>query len=110
MRALILHFHTTSSIISAETAMVQVELIPDLAHCIETVAKREYENLVRSYLQAGEGDTEFEEKVELLRSFLESADFKKLRRESEEYLLNGERIKFILYKEEGETKYRLVRC
>jgi len=90
--------------------MVEMELVPDLSHCIETVAKREHDSLVKSYFQAGRGDAEFEEKVELLRSFLESADFKKLRRESEGYLLNGENIKFILYKEEGQTRYRLVRC
>lgn len=90
--------------------MLEIELVPDLSHCIETVAKREHDNLARSYFQAGRGDAEFEEKVELLRSFLESADFKKLRRESEGYLLNGDKIKFILYKEEGQTRYRLVPC
>ena len=90
--------------------MVEIELVPDLSHCIETVAKREHDNLVKSYFQAGKGDAEFEEKVELLRSFLESADFKKLRRESEGHLLKGENIKFILHKEEGEARYRMVRC
>ena len=90
--------------------MVEIELVPDLSHCIETVARREYDRLAGSFFQAGQGDAEFEEKVELLRSFLQSADFKKLRRESEGYLLKGENIKFILYREEGQTKYRLVRC
>jgi hypothetical protein len=90
--------------------MTQIELVPDLSHCIETLAKREYESLVRSYLQAGKVDIEFEEKVELLRSFLESVDFKKLRQQSESYLLKGQRIKFILYREKGRTKYKLVRC
>ena len=90
--------------------MVEMELIPDLSHCIETVARREHDRLVRDYFRAGEGDAEFEEKVELIRSFLQSADFRKLRRESEGYLLKGENIKFILYREEGKTKYRLVRC
>ena len=105
-----MHCHTVSSIIIDDIEMVQIELVPDLSHCIETVAKREYENLVRSYFQAGKGDSEFEEKVELLHTFLESADFKKLRRESERYLLKGQNIKFILYRQEGETKYRLARC
>lgn len=90
--------------------MVQIELVPDLSHCVETVAKKEYENLVRTYLQAGKGDSEFEAKVELLRTFLESADFRKLRKRSEEYLLKGQSIKFILCQEEGKTKYKLVRC
>ena len=90
--------------------MVQIELVPDLSHCIETVAKMQYENLVRNYLQAGKGDSEFKAKIELLRTFLESADFRKLRKESEEYLLKGQSIKFILSQEEGKTKYKLVRC
>ena len=88
--------------------MIQIELIPDLSHCIETVAKKEYQNLVTSYLQSGTSAPEFEDKVELLRVFLESADFRKLRKESEKYLLKGQKVKFILYLEEGETKYRLV--
>ena len=105
-----MHFHTVSSIIIDDIEMVQIELVPDLSHCIETVAKREYENLVRSYLQAGKRDSDFEQKVELLHTFLESADFKKLRKESEGYLLEGQSIKFILYRQEGETRYRLVPC
>jgi len=90
--------------------MAEIELVPDLTHCIETTARKEYQHLVTNYLQAGKGDSEFEEKVELLRNFLESADFKTLRKESEAYLLKGQNIKFILYRQEGKTKYRLVHC
>jgi len=90
--------------------MVQIELAPDLSHCIETVARKEYENLVRSYLQASKGDSDFEDKIELLRSFLESADFRKLRQQSEKCLLKGQSIKFILYREHGKVKCKLVRC
>ena len=89
--------------------MVQIELVPDLSHCIETVARKEYENLARSYLQAGKGDSELGERIELLRSFLESADFKKLRQQSEVYLLKGQKIKFILYQELGKAEYRTLR-
>jgi hypothetical protein len=98
--------HFASSIITADIEMGQI----DLSHCIETVAKRELENLVSSYLQAGKGESEFGEKIELLRSFLESADFRKLRKQSEGYLLKGQKIKFILYRERGKAKYNLVRC
>jgi len=89
--------------------MVQIELVPDLSHCIETVARKEYENLARSYLQAGKGDSELGERIELLRSFLELADFKKLRQQSEVYLLKGQKIKFILYQELGKAEYRMLR-
>ncbi len=87
--------------------MMQIELVPDLTHCVETMARKEYQNLARSYLQEGRDDAEFQEKIEMLRSFLETADFRKLRRESEAYLLKGEKVKFILYREGNETKYRL---
>ena len=86
--------------------MAQIELTPDLSHCIETVAKKEYQSLIRDYLKVGKSDAEFEEKIELLRAFLESADFRKLRKESEEYLLKGQNIKFILYQEEGKARYK----
>jgi hypothetical protein len=65
---------------------------------------------VRSYLQAGKGDSEFGEKVELLRTFLESADLRKLRKQSEGYLLKGQKAKFILYREAGKAKYKMTRC
>jgi hypothetical protein len=90
--------------------MYQIELVPDLSHCIETVARREYENLARSHLQAGKGDSEFGEKIELLRSFLESADFRELRKQSEGSLLKGQKIKFILYLKCGKAKYKMTRC
>lgn len=90
--------------------MGQIELVPDLSHCIETVARREYDNLVSGYLQAGKGDSEFREKIELIWNFLESADFRELRRQSEGYLLKGQKIKFILYRERGKAKYKMTCC
>lgn len=88
--------------------MLQLELIPDLNHCIETVARKEYDNLIKAYLRAGKSDAELEGKIELLRSFLETSDFRRLRQESESYLLQGQKAKFIVYQEDGETRYRLV--
>jgi hypothetical protein len=104
-----LHFHFASGIITVDTDMDQIELVPDLSHCIETVARKEYEDLARSYLQAGKGDSELGEKIELLRSFLESADFRKLRGQSEGYLLKGQKVRFILYREHGKAKYKMLR-
>jgi len=87
---------------------IRIELVPDPSHCIETVARKEYELLVKKYLVSGEGGNDFEDKVELLRAFLESADFRELRKESERYLLEGQNIKFIIYREQGKIRYRLV--
>ncbi|MBM3150184.1 MAG: hypothetical protein FJ008_03030 [Chloroflexi bacterium] len=87
--------------------MVQIQLIPTLDHCIETTARKEYQRLVQEYL-AGKGTADFEEKAELLRTFLESADFRKLRRESEAELLQGKKVIFTLYREGNETKYNMT--
>ncbi len=86
----------------------QIELIPDLTHCVETKARQKYQKLVRSYLLKSKRCAEPDEKIELLRTFLETADFRKLRKESEAYLLKGQKVKFIVRREDGETKYKLV--
>ena len=78
--------------------MIQIELTPDLSHCIETMARKEYQSLVKDYFRTGQADSQFAEKVELLKDFLESMDFRKLRRESEPLLLKGEKVKFIIYR------------
>jgi hypothetical protein len=85
--------------------MLQIELVPDLSNCIETVAKKEYSEIVRQLLAIGEGNEELHERAELLRSFLETTDFKRLRSESERYLVEGRRVKFVVYLEGGATKY-----
>jgi hypothetical protein len=47
--------------------MLEIELVPDLTHCIETVTKREYEDTLRCLLAAREGDQELGKRLELLR-------------------------------------------
>lgn len=88
---------------------MEIELFPDLSHCIETVARKEYEDIARRLL-AGDSDAVLEERLSLLRDFLEGADFRELRRLSEEYLLRGKGVKFLLYREQGQLKYRMVEC
>ena len=86
----------------------EIELIPDLSHCIETVAKRQYREALANLLAAPEeSDEEIGDRIELLRTFLETADFARLRRESERYLVEGRRVKFIVYLEAGAAKYDL---
>jgi len=77
--------------------MLKVELVPDLAHCIETVARREYTAVLKQILSQGQRNKELEEKLETLRIFLETADFKRLRLESEEQLLKEKRVCFLVY-------------
>jgi len=75
---------------------IRIELIPTISHCIETIAKREYWRSVDEYLKKGKENKKLEEKIELLRSFLETADFAVLRRQSEKHLIHGRSVKFTL--------------
>jgi hypothetical protein len=86
--------------------MLKVELIPDLTHCIETVARREHTAVLKQLLRPGQGIKELEEKLEILRLFLETADFKRLRAESEKRLLEGRKVKFVVYLDDG-VKYEM---
>jgi len=86
--------------------MLRVELIPDLSHCIETIAKREHTAVTKQLLASGQRNKELEEKLEILRLFLETADFKKLRAESEKRLIEGKKVKFMIYRDKG-VKYEM---
>lgn len=73
---------------------------------METKAKRQYNQVLNELLKKGEQE-ELAEKLEMLRLFLESTDFSKLRSESEKHLVEGRKVKFILYLEEGKPKYEM---
>ena len=73
-----------------------IELFPRLSHCIETAAREEFWNSVNQYMESGREDKKLEEKIELLKAFLESMDFKKLRSQSERYLVEGKKVKFVI--------------
>ena len=79
--------------------MLQIELFPDLDHCIETVARREYAAVLKQLLTPGLRNKELEEKLEVTRRFLETANFKKLRAESEKRLMEGKKVKFMVYRD-----------
>jgi hypothetical protein len=87
--------------------MVRIELTPTLAHCIETTARQEFLKSKDEYMRSGGEDKELEERIELLRAFLETMDFRELRRQSEEHLTEGKTVRFILYPEEGKPKYEM---
>jgi hypothetical protein len=87
--------------------MHQIELVPDLSHCIETVAKKEYQETVERLLNTVETSNELEEKAEILRLFLQAANFKKLRTESEKYLASGRKVKFVVYLQNGAPRYNI---
>ena len=74
---------------------MRMELVPDLEHCIQTRARQEHA-ATTSRILSGDESPDLPQRVELLRTFLEEADFGRLRRESEEHLTQGRRVKFVL--------------
>lgn len=87
--------------------MLQIELAPDLTHCIETVARGRHREIVSRLLSSEVGNEALMESGELLRSFLETADFRKLRSESEPHLVAGQKVTFVVYPEGGSAGYRM---
>jgi hypothetical protein len=88
--------------------MVCIELKPTLSSCIETVSKKEYERTLNLLLNEGSVDEKLGERLEVLRLFLESADFGHLRSQYEEYLAEGREVTFLIYPEEGKASYKLI--
>jgi hypothetical protein len=86
---------------------VRIELIPTLELCIEGTARQEYRKSADEYIQHGQKDRKLEEKIELLRMFLETMDFRKLRAESERHLIEGKKVTFTLTSEKGKPKYEM---
>jgi hypothetical protein len=85
-----------------------VELLPSLDHCIESIAREEFWHSVSQYTEDGRGDKELEKKIQLLKAFLEAVDFGKLRSQSEKHLVEGNRVKFVICRKEGELHYEMV--
>ena len=86
---------------------MEIKLEPTPSACIETVAKKEYERVLSRLLKAREEDPQLAEELELLRLFLESADFGELRSRSDEFLLAGRRVEFRLRSKGGTTGYEI---
>jgi hypothetical protein len=78
-----------------QNQVTRIELLPDLSHCVETRAKQEYA-VTMSRILSGDQLLGLQKRLELLKTFLETADFGRLRRESEEHLIRGKRVKFVL--------------
>jgi len=85
-----------------------IELMPSLSHCIETTAREEFWDLVNKYMEGKQANKKLEAKIELLKAFLESMDFKKLRSQSERYLIQGKTVKFIICWKEGKPSYEML--
>jgi len=72
-----------------------------------TVAKEKHSELVQTLLDSKASNSEMEEKLETLRLFLETADFRKLRSESEKQLIEGKNARFTVYPEAWALRYEM---
>jgi len=86
----------------------RIELRPTLSQCIETTAKRAYWKSVDVYLKENTENKELEERIELLRSFLETADFSTLRSQSERSLVKGNSVTFTLFVKDGKPCHSMT--
>jgi len=84
--------------------ITHIELLPDLSHCVQTRARQEYAATM-SKIMSGDDSPGLEPRLELLKAFLEEADFSRLRRESEEHLTQGRKVKFLLSGSAGPGKW-----
>jgi len=64
--------------------------------CIETEARNEYRRLMDIYFNTDDLEGELDEKIELLRDFLEKSDFPKLR--ASDARLSGEQEAYVVIK------------
>ncbi len=87
---------------------MKVELVPDISCCIETVAKREFHDAMSLLLSADTADVELKAKAEILERFMRTADFRKLRSESEVHLRQGKKVSFIIYLEDRLVKHDML--
>ncbi len=87
--------------------MNEIEFEPDLSHCIQTLAKVEYDRIMSQLIETGDENSELGERLEMLKVFLESTDFSTLRNEYEPFLVEGKRVTFRLCPGKGETEYRV---
>jgi hypothetical protein len=67
--------------------MEAIDFSPNLFHCIESAAREEFWTSVSQYMGGWQTDKKPEERIKLLRAFLNSADFKKLRSQSEKHIV-----------------------
>jgi hypothetical protein len=85
--------------------MIEIDLKPTLLNCVQTMAKREYEATLGKLLKEDGKSNTLEEKLELLKMFLESTNFGKLRSEYESFLRDGKTVTIKLRAINGRVEY-----
>lgn len=85
----------------------EIVLVPDADHCIETVARDEFRRCVAVCLRSAPLEAELAHRLETLRAFLEQADFRRLRRDSEALIASGIPTRFVIRQEGGQAAWRM---
>jgi len=93
--------------IAREGGTMEIKFEPSLSHCVETLAKNEYEKVLSQLLKTKQEDGQLAEKLELLRLFLESADFNQLRGRYEDLLSAGRRVEIRLRTTGGTPEFEV---
>jgi len=83
--------------------MLKIKLAPDTDHCIETLARAEHRKLQNLLLESRKEHRTVEKKLELLSLFVETADFRRLRAESEKKMAEGKKVEFTIYMDKGSA-------
>jgi len=83
-----------------------IHLYPSLEACVETQAKRLYKQITSTLMKTSD-DASLQEQLETLHLFLEQADFKKLRAESEPLLVEGKKVTFTLWREGSKSNWEM---
>jgi hypothetical protein len=83
-----------------------IALHPTLDACVETQARRLYNQTVSALLKTPD-DLRLQEQLETLRLFLEQADFHKLRAESELLLIDGRKVTFTVWRTGDKAQWHM---
>ncbi len=86
---------------------LHVVLWADEDHCLETAARKEYERLALALLRGEEEDEEAGQRLEILREFLETADFRSLRAQSEGIVKERGRVRAVVFRDGERVCCRL---
>ena len=75
--------------------------------CIKCLAEKELNDCLRELLRDEGDDEKLKAKYEMVVTFLQSEESKKLRYESEKYLAEGKKVTLKIFGEDGKQKYEL---
>jgi hypothetical protein len=86
--------------------MNKLTLIPTLDACVETQAKQLYNRTLRELVRNPD-DRLSQQRLETVKLFLQTADFPSLRKDSETHLVEGKKVVFTVWQENGKARWEI---